>query len=94
MLLVPLAAVTGGLGIGGDVIVLGALVHLGVVPTAVAYPLFFTGLPAIRATHAAVLVLPEPLVPTALALLLLVERLGLLGWAGGILMVVAVVLVA
>lgn len=93
VLLVPLAAVTVGLGIQGDVVVLGALVYLGVVPTAVAYRLFFTGLPAIRATHAAVLVLLEPLVATGLAWLLLGERLGLLGVAGALLMVAAVVLV-
>lgn len=93
VLLVPLAAVTTGIGIEGDMVVLGALVYLGVVPTAVAYRLFFTGLPAIRATHAAVLVLLEPLVATGLAWLLLGERLGLSGWAGATLMVIAVVLV-
>lgn len=67
VLLVPLAAVTVGLGIEDGVVVLGALAYLGVVPTAVAYQLFFTGLPAIRATHAAALVLLEPLDATGLA---------------------------
>jgi drug/metabolite transporter, DME family len=92
-LLIPLAAATTDLGIGADPVVLGALVYLAVIPTAVAYRLFFTGLPAIRATQAAVLVLLEPLVATGLALLLLGERLTLLGWSGAALLVAAVVLV-
>lgn len=94
VLLVPLAAATSGLGIGGDAVVLGALVYLGVLPTAVAYRLFFTGLPGIRATQAAVLVLLEPLVATGLALVLLGERLTLIAWAGAGLLVAAVVAVA
>jgi drug/metabolite transporter, DME family len=93
-LLVPLAAATAGLGIGRDVVVFGALLYLGVLPTAVAYWLYFTGLPAVRATQAAVLVLLEPLVAAGLAVLLLGERLTLLGWAGAGLLVVAVTLVA
>ena len=93
VLLVPFAATMGRLGIGGDLVVFGALVYLGVIPTAVAYRLFFTGLPAIRATQAAMLVLLEPLVATGLALVLLGERLTLLGWSGAGLLVVAVLLV-
>jgi drug/metabolite transporter, DME family len=92
-LLIPLAAATTDLGIGADPVVLGALVYLAVVPTAVAYRMFFTGLPAIRAAQAAVLVLLEPMVATELALLLLGERLTLLGWSGATLLVAAVVLV-
>jgi drug/metabolite transporter, DME family len=62
----------------------GALVALwlGLATTTVAYVLFGRGLRELPAGPAATLVLAEPLVATALGVLLLGERLGPAGWMG------------
>jgi drug/metabolite transporter, DME family len=64
----------------------GALVvlWLGLVTTTVAYVLFGRGLRVLPAGPAATLVLAEPLVATALGVLLLGERLGPAGWLGAL----------
>ena len=58
------------------------LLYLGLVPTALAYVLYFLGLKAVRATVASVLTLAEPLTAVMLANLLLGERLAWTGWLG------------
>lgn len=92
VLLVPLAAGAGGLVLPSTGLGWGWLVLLALVPTALAYALFFTGLPAAGATPAALAALLEPLTATFLAVLVLDERLTVAGWCAAVLLVVAVVL--
>ena len=92
VLLVPLAAGVGGLALPSTGLGWGWLVVLALVPTALAYALFFTGLPAAGATPAALAALLEPLTATFLAVLVLDERLTVAGWCAAVLLVVAVVL--
>ena len=94
VLLVPVTAATVGMGVGPDRVVLAAMLYLGVIPTALAYRLFFRGLQGVSASAAAVLVLLEPLVATGLAVPLLGERLTLLGWVGAAALIVAVVIIS
>jgi DME family drug/metabolite transporter len=61
------------------------------VPTAIAYVCYFRGLPAAGPGTAALLALLEPLVGSFLAALFLLERLGVVGWCGALLLMVAVV---
>jgi DME family drug/metabolite transporter len=61
---------------------LAAALWLGAATIAAAYVLFGRGLRRLPAGAAATLVLAEPLVATALGVVLLGERLGWLGWAG------------
>ncbi|GII85718.1 membrane protein [Sphaerisporangium siamense] len=75
LLLSPIAAAEGLLPGGGQATTLALLAYLGVMPTAVAYGLFFTGLSAVRATTASVVALLEPAAATAIGVLLLGERL-------------------
>jgi drug/metabolite transporter, DME family len=72
---------------------IGLLLALGLVPTAIAYALYFRGLHTQPASTAAVLALLEPLTGTLLATLLLGDRLGPWGIAGAVLLGVAVVLI-
>src|SRR3712207_7061447 len=53
----------------------GWLAYLGVVPTALAYGLFFAGLARIRATTASVVALVEPVTAALIGVLVLGERL-------------------
>lgn len=94
VLLLPATLATVGLGLGDDPTVVAAMLYLGLVPTALAYRLFFTGLQQVTASAAAILVLLEPVIATALAVPLVGERLTPLGWSGGALLLVAVVLVS
>ncbi|MGS2804901.1 EamA family transporter [Nocardia sp. MW-W600-9] len=71
-----------------------AVTVLGLAPTAVAYALFFHGLPAAGAATAAILTLLEPLTATLLAVVLLGERLTPVAWTGAALLAVALVLTA
>ena len=89
VLLTPVALVT-GLDLTGDPLALGLLVYLGLVPTALAYGLFFTGVRAVPAAVASIVTLLEPLTATALAAALLGERLAPTALAGGLLMLGAV----
>lgn len=68
----------------------GLLVYLGVVTTALAYVLFLRGMRTTPATLASVVTLLEPLVAVLLAALLLGERLAPLGFAGAVVLLVAV----
>lgn len=65
------------------------LLHLGLVPTALAYALFLHGMRSTTATAASIVTLLEPLVSTILAWLLFGERLGPLGLLGAALLLAA-----
>ncbi|MBD3885156.1 EamA family transporter [Phormidium tenue FACHB-886] len=63
-----------------------ALLYLGLVPTALAYMLYFVGIRTISATTASIATLLEPLTSTLLAAWLLGEQLGSWGLAGAVLL--------
>lgn len=65
---------------GGTVVL---ILWLGVTTTGLAYWLFTTGLTRVRATTAGTLSLAEPLAAALLGVLLLHERLSLMAWTGG-----------
>ncbi|MFG2667704.1 DMT family transporter [Streptomyces sp. NPDC048387] len=74
--LLPLAAVEGLLpNTGEPARVLGLLVYVAVVPTALAYALYFTGAAAVRAATVSVIMLIEPVSAAAIAVVVLGERL-------------------
>lgn len=89
VLLTPVAVVA-GLDSTGDPGSLALLVYLGAVPSALAYGLFFTGVRAVPVAVASIVTLLEPLTATALAAVLLGERLAPTALAGGALMLGAV----
>lgn len=92
--LLTLPAAGTGLTITPTPATLLAVAALGLAPTAVAYALFFHGLPAAGAATAAVLTLLEPLTATVLAVLVLGERLTPVAWTGAGLLAIALVLTA
>ncbi|MFH7600488.1 EamA family transporter [Streptomyces racemochromogenes] len=74
--LLPLAAVEGLLPHTAEPArVLGLLVYVAVVPTALAYALYFTGAAAVRAATVSVIMLIEPVSAAAIAVGVLGERL-------------------
>jgi DME family drug/metabolite transporter len=89
VLLTPVALVA-GLDLTTDPLALALLVYLGLVPTALAYGLFFTGVRVVPAAVASIVTLLEPLTATALAAAVLGERLAPTALAGGVLMLGAV----
>ena len=82
-------AVAGGLSFTATPASVGLLLLLGLGPTALGYAAYFRGLRTTAAGTAALMALLEPLVGTALAVLILGERLGLAGGAGAVLLIVA-----
>jgi DME family drug/metabolite transporter len=66
------------------------LVYLGIVTTALAYWLFYSGLRTTIGSTAAVLTLLEPAAAAVLAVLLLGEALPRAAWLGGALLVAAI----
>jgi DME family drug/metabolite transporter len=70
------------------------LLYLGLIPSALAYGLFLTGMRSTPATVASVLTLVEPLTATILAAILFGERLGALGLLGGALLLGAILVLA
>lgn len=92
LVLLPLAVANGGLGFTPSAASLGLLALFALAPTAVAWAAYFRGLRDAAAGTAALMALLEPLVGTALAVLLLGERLGPAGIAGAALLIVALVL--
>ena len=70
------------------------LLYLGAVTTAGAYAAYTIGLRHVPASAAGVAALLEPLTATLLGVLLFGERLGAAGWAGTVLLLGALVLVA
>ncbi|MEU4340792.1 DMT family transporter [Nocardia sp. NPDC023852] len=93
LLLAPLAA-TSGLAFDPTARSVVLVLVLGLVPTAVAYTLYFRGLSNAGPGIAAVLALLEPLTGAALAAVVLGERLTTSGLAGAALLVVALLLAA
>ncbi len=74
--LLPLAAVEGLLPHTAEPVrVVGLLVYVAVVPTALAYALYFTGAAAVRAATVSVIMLIEPVSAAAIAVAVLGERL-------------------
>ncbi len=72
----------------------GILLFLGVVPTALAYIIYTTGLKSTTATNAAIASLFEPLTATLLALTLIGERLNLMQSIGAVLLFAALSIIS
>ncbi len=84
-----LAAIN-GLGTSPFGVVWGLLLYIGLVPTAIAYSLFFLGVHTIKASSAAILTMIEPMTATLLAWLLFGERLSAFGILGSVLLLTAI----
>jgi drug/metabolite transporter, DME family len=89
LLLTPVA-LAAGLRFTGEPGALAVLLYLGIVPSALAYTLFFTGLRNVPGAVASIVTLLEPLTATALATAFLGERLAPAALAGGLLVLAAV----
>ncbi|HEU4946289.1 MAG TPA: DMT family transporter [Kribbella sp.] len=76
---------------GNPVVSATLLAYLGLVPTALAYGLFYVGLTSVSATTASVVALTESLLAALIGVLLLHEPLTSLAVAGGVLLLGAVV---
>jgi drug/metabolite transporter, DME family len=79
-----------GMGLTARADTLGAVVFLGVVPTAIAYFAFFAALGRSRPGGVIVAVLLEPLTATVLAVVCQGERLGAMRIAGGVLVLASI----
>jgi len=90
LLVLPFAALAGGLAFRPSLAALGWLAALAVGPTALAYTLYFRGLRAAPASTGALLSLLEPLTATVLSVAFLGNRLGATGIAGAVLLGAAV----
>jgi drug/metabolite transporter, DME family len=90
LILLPMAAVFGGLSFRPSAEAAGLLIVLGLGPTAVAYTLYFRGLRRAAASTAALLALLEPLTGAILAAIILGQRLSVTGIAGAATLVAAV----
>lgn len=88
--LLPFAAIEGLLPTGNPLWSVMLLVYLGVVPTAVAYGLYFAALRRVRATTASMVALLEPMTATAIAVALLGERLTAIAATGSAALLIAV----
>lgn len=86
LVLIP-AALAAGFSVPETASAWGILLYLSLVPTALAYVLFFKGMREVTATVAGMLTLIEPLTATLLAWGLLGERLGPSGLAGAALLI-------
>lgn len=91
-LLLAVTVPTVGIGFAPTPAAFGLVAFLGLVPTAIAYVSYFRGLPTAGPGAAALLALLEPLVGSLLAALFLHEALGVAGWCGAVLLMIAVVL--
>ncbi len=89
LLLTP-AVLAAGLAVPSDPWAVAVLVYLGLVPSALAYGLFFTGVRTVPGPVASIVTLLEPLTATALATAFLGERLAPAAVAGGLLLLAAV----
>jgi len=90
LILMPLAAMLGGLSFRPGPEAVGLLIALGTGPTAVAYTLYFRGLRRAAASTATLLTLLEPLTGAILAAFVLGQRLSATGIAGAVTLVAAV----
>jgi DME family drug/metabolite transporter len=89
LLLTPIALMT-GLRFTAEPVALAVLLYLGLVPSALAYAMFFRGLRTVPGAVASIVTLLEPLTATALATAFLGERLAPGALAGGLLVLAAV----
>ncbi|MGY1830969.1 DMT family transporter [Geodermatophilus sp. SYSU D01180] len=89
LLLTPVALAE-GLSVPTDGAALAVLLYLGLVPSALAYGLFFTGVRTVPGAVASIVTLLEPLTATVLATAFLGERLAPAAVAGGLLLLAAV----
>lgn len=89
LVLLPVA-VAAGLRVSGDAVAIGWLAYIGVVPTVLAYLLFYLGLRSTAPEVAGVLTLLEPLTAAVLAAVVLHETLTGAALVGGGLMLVSV----
>jgi drug/metabolite transporter, DME family len=89
LLLTPVALVV-GMRFTTEPVSLAVLIYLGLVPSALAYALFFAGLKTVPGAVASIVTLLEPLTATALATAFLGERLAPAALAGGLLVLAAV----
>lgn len=92
LLLIPVAAVTGGTGamLINPTGVLAAI-GLALIPTAISYSLYFRALTTLPATTASVLAIIEPLTAAVLGHGVLGEELSLSAVVGGVLLLLAIV---
>ncbi|MCL8023989.1 DMT family transporter [Nocardioides bruguierae] len=90
VVLVPVALLTPGPHLTGDPGALALLVYLGVFTMALSYALLYAGLRTTTGSAAVVATLLEPVTAAVAAALLLGERLGPAGWAGTVLVLLAV----
>jgi DME family drug/metabolite transporter len=88
-LLTP-AALAAGLRFPHDAASIALLLYLGLVPSAIAYRFFFTGIRSVPGPVASIVTLLEPLTATVLATSFLGERLTVPALAGGLLVLAAV----
>jgi DME family drug/metabolite transporter len=79
-----------GLHVPADPVAIAVLLYLGLVPSALAYGLFFTGVRTLPGAVASIVTLLEPLTGTVLATAFLGERLAPGAVVGGLLMLAAV----
>ena len=70
------------------------LLYLGIVPSVAGYWLYQRGLQDLSATTASIITLLEPLVAAILAWAIFDERLGVLGWIGGLLLMGSIVVLS
>jgi DME family drug/metabolite transporter len=91
VLLLPLAITS---GVAPAPISWPLLAYFGLVPTALAYALFYTGLRSVQVSTAAVIALIEPLLATAIGVLAFHEHLTPLAIAGAVILAAAVMLQA
>jgi DME family drug/metabolite transporter len=91
-LLAPLAVTTSSLAFVPTPASIGLLLAFGLVPTAVAYTCYFRGLRSAPAGVGVLMALLEPLTAAVLAAVLLGDRLGVSGIAGGLFLGAALVL--
>jgi DME family drug/metabolite transporter len=91
--LLPLGIVSGLAGspvVSADPVVVGTLAYLGVLTMALAYGLLYAGLRTTPGSSAVIATLLEPVTAAIVAALFLDERIGPLGVAGGVLILLAV----
>jgi DME family drug/metabolite transporter len=79
-----------GVHVPTDPVAIAVLLYLGLVPSALAYGLFFTGVRTLPGAVASIVTLLEPLTGTVLATTFLGERLAPVAVVGGLLMLAAV----
>jgi DME family drug/metabolite transporter len=70
------------------------LLYLAIVPSVIGYWLYQRGLQDVSAMTASIVTLLEPLTAAVIAWILFDERLGMLGWIGGGLLIAAITLLS